>query len=57
MNDIDLNADEQDRTCPICGKVEPVGTNAIINAIEKGLPDEWVCWSCLKQKLLESCSK
>jgi rubredoxin len=50
MAEIDLNQDEQDRTCPVCGKVEPVSTNAILHAIEEGLPDEWVCWACWTKK-------
>lgn len=39
--------DELERTCPKCGKVEPVGIEAIEYAREQGMPDVWVCWDCV----------
>jgi hypothetical protein len=52
-DDLDLNSDFTDRTCPICGKVEPVSTNTILWAREQGLPDEWVCWACFIKRECE----
>lgn len=43
---LDMNADFADRTCPKCGKVEPVAIDSIMRVLERGGQDVWLCWKC-----------
>lgn len=45
-----METTELDRTCPVCGAVEPVAEEALESAAEQGLPDSWVCTKCWIEK-------
>lgn len=42
----ETDADELDRTCPLCGAVEPVSADVIEDAVSRGWRDDWMCTAC-----------